>query len=227
MRRIAKGPEPEELRLWKEQNAEVPQNLTYANMPKTGVKRQMLAEQGYLCAYTMQRIPTVDDCQIEHVVPRSQARLLEIAYSNLLACAPSNRPGKRPQRGKCPFGAEEKDQTRVSDSNFVSPVRDDVEDRFRYVVDGSVTYPGDDGAAESTIRILRLNHEQLVDLRRAAIEERVLNLEPGLSAEEAEQLSASIMRADAAGRLPEFCLAISHVAAWYASMLAGGGQSAL
>jgi uncharacterized protein (TIGR02646 family) len=222
MRRIVKGQEPEDLRVWKEQNAAVPQNLTYSNMPKAGVKSQMLVEQGYLCAYTMQRIATPDECHIEHIVPRSQDQLLQISYSNLVVCMPGNRqPGTRPERGKCPFGAEEKDQTRVDEKNFVSPLRDDVEHRFHYSADGSVTHIENDGAAESTIRILRLNHERLVELRKAVIEERVLDLEPGLSALEAEDLSRTIMVADAAGRIPEFCLAISHVAVWFANMIDG------
>ena len=216
MRRIVKGEDPEELRLWKEN--EVPENLTYANMPKTEVKRQMLAEQGYLCAYTMQQIPTPDDCHIEHIVPQSQPGqdpLLMISYGNLLACAPSNRSG----RGRCPFGAEQKDKPPVSDDNFVSPLREDVEERFRYAVDGSVGHPEHDRAAASTINILKLNHEQLIDLRKAAIEERVLDVEKRLSAREAQELSRSIMISDAAGRLAEFCLAISHVAAWYATRI--------
>jgi len=220
MRRITKGPEPEDLRTWRQ--TEVPENRTYDNMPKLAVKRQMLTEQGYLCAYTMQRISTTDDCQIEHIVPRNQDRSLETAYGNMLACSPSNRPGSRSQRGRCPFGAEEKDQARVDESNFVSPLREDVERRFHYEVDGSVTHLNHDIAAESTIGILQLNHEQLMDLRRAAIEERILDLETGLTAEEAEHLSQTILAADPGGRIAEFCLAISHVAAWYAGMVGGG-----
>src|SRR5579871_5789995 len=91
MKRIIKGPEPEELRCWKEENSEAPQNLTYDNMPKTSVKLQMLAEQGYLCAYTMQGIATANDCHIEHVIPQSQPdrpQHSDIDYNNLLACVP-------------------------------------------------------------------------------------------------------------------------------------------
>jgi len=94
MRRINKGPEPEELRRWKEMNAATPQNLTYANMPKRGAKSQMLVEQGYLCAYTMERIQGADDCQVEHIVPRSQLSqppYNEIAYDNLLLASPATR----------------------------------------------------------------------------------------------------------------------------------------
>lgn len=223
MRKIIKGQEPEELRRWKDD--EVPQNLTYANMPsaaKAGVKRQMLAEQGYLCAYTMQRIPTPDDCQIEHVVPQkqpNQAPHMDIEYSNLLACVPSNTPGHRPLIDSFPYGASKKGGTLVHENNFVSPLQEDVERRFQYAADGSVSHTGTDAAAENTIKILCLDHEQLVDLRKAAIEERVLDVDTGLSAHEAEDLSRTIMTANAAGRIPEFCLAISQAAIWYATRM--------
>ncbi len=56
MKRIFKGQEPEELHRWKEENAHIPENLTFENMPKRSAKLQMIAEQGHLCAYTMQSI---------------------------------------------------------------------------------------------------------------------------------------------------------------------------
>jgi len=173
MRRIIKGEEPVELRRWKED--EVSQNLTYANMPKAvkgAVKRQMLEEQGYLCAYTMQRIPTTNDCQVEHIIPQRQSDQslhTDIEYSNLLACVPSNTPGHRPLLNNFPYGAPRKGGTIIGESNFVSPLREDVERRFQYAADGSVAHLPNDGAAESTIEILRLDHEQLQDLRKVAI----------------------------------------------------------
>lgn len=215
MKRIIKGQEPEVLRQWKDENADVPQNLTYQNMPKAAVKAQMLVEQGYLCGYTMQRIQTVDDCHIEHITPRSQAPHLTIDYNNLLACVPSDTPGHRPAINNFPYGAMKKWGTQVDEGTFVSPLQADVESRFRYVADGSVGAVAEDEAAESTITILALNHGQLIDLRKAAIEERVLDVDDPLSAAEAETLAQAIMNADAAGRVPEFCLAISQVAAWY------------
>lgn len=204
MRRILKGQEPEALRRWKEENTEVPQNLTYGNMPKAEVKLQMLAEQGYLCAYTMQSIPTPDDCHIEHIVPRNQDRTLQISYSNLLACAPSDTPGHRPKGGRHRFGAQEKEGTQIDESNFVSPLREDVESRFQYAVDGSVAHSPADGAAKSTIEILRLDHEQLKDLRKAAIDERVFPPEVALSLHEAENLSRAIVTPDVAGNCQSF-----------------------
>lgn len=216
MRRIVKGLEPEELGHWKAENAETPQNLTYGNMPKTQVKLQMLGEQGYLCAYTMERIQTAEDCHIEHVIPQSQPNQPpghQIDYNNLLACIPSNTPGHRPLIDRFPYGAPRKGGTHINENNFVSPLEEDVEHRFQYAADGKVA--SSDDAAASTITMLSLNHTQLSDLRKAAIEERIW--ETSLSADEAEVLSHTIMTADSAGRIAEFCLAISQVAAWYAN----------
>src|ERR1700740_633010 len=110
MKRIIKGKEPEELRSWKEENVETPQNLIYGNMPTASVKLQMLSEQGYLCAYTMRAISTADDCHIEHGTPQNQPNQpphLDIAYGNLLACFPGKKspPNWSP---KYPYGAERK-----------------------------------------------------------------------------------------------------------------------
>ena len=220
MRQIIKGPEPDELAAWKQENAQTAQNLTYTNMPKLGVKAQMLGEQGHLCAYTMQRIETVDDCHIEHIVPRNQPDQphdQDIDYNNLLACIPSDTPGHRPLIRPFPYGAVKKAGTLIDENNFVSPLQNDVEQRFQYVADGSVTSLASDGAALSTIQILELNHPQLCDLRKAAIDERVLDNE--LTADEAELLSQSVMAIDTTGRISEFCLAIAHVALWYAESL--------
>jgi uncharacterized protein (TIGR02646 family) len=217
MRRIVKGPEPEELRNWKEENAESPQNLTYNNMPTSGVKRQMLAEQGYLCAYTMQAIPALDDCHIEHVIPRNQPNQpphLDIEYSNLLACIPGKEPLEK-WNPKYPYGAESKGGIHIDGNNFVSPLREDVERRFHYEADGSIKAATGDGAAENSVRILKLNHSVLVELRKAAIDVNVLD-DASLTVESAEALSTSVLDFDSKGRLHAFCVAISQVAAWYA-----------
>lgn len=173
----------------------------------------MLLEQGYLCAYTMLRIDTIDDCHIEHIAPQSQANQPpqnEIDYNNLLACIPSNTPGHRPGIS-IPYGANVKANVTVDEDSFMSPLHPDVEDRFQYRPDGTVSQV--DAAAENTIRVLALNHSALRELRKAAIDERVWGAEI-LTADQADQLSHRIMDADRDGRIPEFCLAISQVAAW-------------
>jgi uncharacterized protein (TIGR02646 family) len=223
MKRIVKGREPEALRLWREQNASIPENLKYdrGNWPTRAVKAQMLAEQGYLCAYTMQSITTEDHCHIEHVVPQSQPGQplhFDIDYHNLLACSPGNQPPPN-WNPKYPYGAQFKGAKYIDENNFVSPLREDVEKRFHYGPDGSVIASTRDTAVVSTIRILYLDHPQLVELRKAAINELILDADPPLSVEEAEVLSVDVMAVNSAGRFPEFCLAISQVAEWYARMM--------
>lgn len=60
-------------------------NAHFDDMPsevKSVLRKSLLEEQGYLCAYCMQRI-AVDDVKIEHYVPRNLQN--ELRYSNLLA----------------------------------------------------------------------------------------------------------------------------------------------
>jgi hypothetical protein len=83
--------------------------------------------------------------------------------------------------------------------------------------DGSVESAANDIAAASTIALLRLNHDQLTELRKAVIDERILDVD--LSADEADAVSRSVMATDDEGRIAEFCLAISHVATWLANRL--------
>jgi len=92
-----------------------------------------------------------------------------------------------------------------------------VENRFQYTADGSVQATAADTAASSSIEILRLDQPILCELRKAAIEERVLDA--SLSVEEAIELASSISSPDSSGMLPEFCLAIAQVSDWYAKAL--------
>lgn len=218
MKRIIKGSEPQELRRWRVANKEIPENLAYGSgeWPTAAVRQHLLEEQGYLCAYTMQRIETIEDCHIEHIIPQrqsNQTQHLDVDYNNMLACFPGNKPPPE-WNPKYPYGAQQKAGTQINDNNFVSPLREDVERRFNYDADGSIKAAPGDNAAEGSIRILKLNHDQLVELRKAAIDDWVLD-DIDLTVEGAAVLSTTIVEFDSKGRLPAFCLAISQVASWY------------
>ena len=227
MRHIVKGLEPDELSKWKEQNAGVPQNLRYSSLHGNvtrAIRQQMLTEQGYLCAYTMQRIGNVDDCHLEHIVPQSQppeSHQRDLDYKNMLACFPGNQldPDKptRDWNPRNPYGAKHKDKAEINAHNFISPLSDDVERRFHFDASGFVNSDAGDTAAASSIRILNLDHGLLNDLRRAAIDERLFG--SPLSADDAEKLAVSIATPDLAGLLPEFCVAISQASIWYANVV--------
>ena len=86
MRYIAKCRAPIELLRWKKQNPQA----GFAEMPselKCCVRRSLMKEQGFLCAYTMKRI-TESTCHIEHFHPQSAYPQEVTEYANLLACWP-------------------------------------------------------------------------------------------------------------------------------------------
>jgi len=140
----------------------------------------------------------------------------DLDYSNMIACFPGTKPPPE-WNPKYPYGAQQKGGTYIDATNFVSPLSTDVEGRFHYAADGSVHSDTSDAAALNSIEILRLNHDALSELRRAAIEERVLDA--SLSAEEAEELAVTILSPSSSGMLPEFCTAISQVGVWYAKTM--------
>lgn len=61
-------------------------NAHFDDMPsevKSVLRKSLLEEQGYLCAYCMQRIAADNEVKIEHYVPRNLQN--ELLYNNLLA----------------------------------------------------------------------------------------------------------------------------------------------
>lgn len=68
------------------------ENACYENMPKLARNRlicQLLEEQGYLCAYCMDRISSTT-MKVEHVASRHEYPELQLVYSNLVACCCGN-----------------------------------------------------------------------------------------------------------------------------------------
>jgi hypothetical protein len=144
---------------------------------------------------------------------------LQIDYDNMLACFPGNEPPQNAWDPRYPYGAHKKAGTNITVNNFVSPLQPGVGTRFNYTHDGLINTDPNDEIAASTAEILGLNHSILVDLRKAAIDERVFN--NIFTPDAAEELSQTVMIPDAIDHLPEFCVALSQVAAWYASQLRG------
>ncbi len=232
MRFIRKQAEPLELKAWKQQQAQdSPQNLNYKYLPteiKNITKARLLEEQGFLCAYTMQRLEirlldggiSKADCHIEHVLAQKTSPGQDLDYRNMAACFPKN--GGDVSYG---YGAPVKGDAPVTlNVDFVSPHHPSCEQRFRYDGKGciSVTEKGD-VAAEKTVAMLKLDHSALQDLRRSAIETHGLALRPGSrrtsrklkSAAEARRFAKEILE-KADGRLEPYCVALSQVAEEYA-----------
>lgn len=163
MRFINKSAAPQALKIWIRDN---PNDCTYKNLPtavKDEIRRYLLIEQGYLDAYTMQRIE-LDTCHIEHFAPQSHFGEKSVDYDNMLACWPKDRPPGTFEAGD-EFGAVRKED---STETICSPlVAAEVTNAFEYKSNGEIA--GRTPLAVKTIDVLNLNAHRLRSLRKSAI----------------------------------------------------------
>ncbi len=224
MRTIKKGAEPAALRQWKKANKAAPQNLAYGNLPqaeRASVAEALLREQGWLCAYTLMRLDTVDACHIEHVEPQGMAPGKDLDYANMAACFPRN--GGDVTHG---YGAPVKGGGAIKlNVDFVSPHTKGCEARFLFDAQGGVRAPLNDVAARKTIERLRLCHPSLEELRKQAMKAYGLTLDTRglrkppkrLTAAQARQLASQLQKPEPQTlRLEPFCVALAQVATAYA-----------
>lgn len=218
-----KGAEPHAFLNWKRTMKASPQNLDYGNLPGEithAIKAGLLSEQGFLCAYTLRRLSSAEECHIEHIQPQNDQQDLTLDYANMAACFPSSGGDKSHGYGApCKAG-----KPVLINENFVSPHRHDCEQRFQYDNQGRIYAREGDQAAAQTIQILGLDHPKLQDLRRRAIETYGLTLRPTRehkaskpkSAAQAWKIAEEVLKQDANGRLTPFCVVLHQVALEYA-----------
>lgn len=224
MRSIRKGAEPRELIEWRRENNTTPQNLFYgrgSSFPGEAVRRALLLEQFHLCAYTMRRLPTVDECQaqgqetvfschIEHILPQAVHTPQSIAYSNMVACYPPSQGGVA-----CGYGAIEKKDYDPARKLFVSPLAPNASQQFRFSSDGYVE--GLTPEAIKTVEVLNLNHAILVNNRAAVIRGQLRPRSRDISAAAARRLVEEVDKPDARHCLPEYCQALKQQAEQHAA----------
>lgn len=172
MRTISKREEPERLRQWRSQHQADAggAGINYGydalrqNRIVTGeVLRQLVAEQGGLCAYTGARI-TVATCHIEHLKPQAHCeRGDDVAYTNLVACWPSPNCGYQES-----FGAHAKGAwpSAAEQHLFVSPLSEGSEARFKFDRHGEISAAAPEDVAAATT-IARLNLDEQGEQKRA------------------------------------------------------------
>ena len=224
MKFIVKADEPERLLEWKQNNAEFDDvHYDVYQFPKPEVKKSLLCEQGFICAYTMLRVSS-DSSHIEHIKPRTVSKneippnyAETVEYQNLFACYPKTGVSGQPC---CPFGAELRGSWWEPEL-FILPLDKTCEDRFRFLPDGSVE-PTDtnDLAAQNTIERLGLDSPELKQLRVAAFDGEgiLVTSENSITETEARGLSVAVMQR-VEGKFGEFAIAIMQVAVDYANRL--------
>lgn len=226
MRKIEKHAEPVELTQWRAANQTDPNgggiNYGYDLLRQSPevVNRlvdSLLAEQGWLCAYTGRRIDR-SSAHVEHVVAQSHCeRGQDVAYDNMMACWPE------PNGPHGQFGAHAKGSwpCPAEAGQFVSPLRNGCESRFVFNQRGEIkAAAAADRAAVETIQKLELDHKLLTALRRSEIES-VLGTMRSLTLKEARQRLRSVEAAEAAltggaeVKLDPYCFALRQALAHF------------
>lgn len=219
MRYIAKAADPlAVIQAWIAVQLPVGLNLDYSNFnDKPALRRELIAEQFGLCAYTGTPIDErlvgyhdanfVFQAHIEHVKPRRvcEAELIsrggvygrelceDMDHRNLVAALEVRR--NPPARSEI-FGAA----AHADEILPVTPLQPGCEERFRFDENGGIR--GLDEPARATIGLLKLDHATLIGWRRGAIA-GFFPQDLTLTREEIERL---VERLDqpVAGQLPEF-----------------------
>lgn len=223
MRYIEKPAEaPKSIRDWLEVQLPIGLNLDYLNFnDKPALRRELIAEQFGLCAYTGTPIDErlvgysddnyVFQAHIEHVKPRKvcedelvarggvYGRELceDIDYRNLVSALEVKR--KPPAKLEI-FGAAAHGQ----DILPLTPLQPGCEERFRFEDGGGIE--GLDDPAIKTIEMLKLHHATLVGWRRGAIA-GFFPTDLTLTREEIEHLIERLAQ-PTNGKLPEFSFCI-------------------
>lgn len=128
---IKKGREPNSLTEYKRQS-----NAYYDGCNKLDIRRALLKEQGYLCAYCMKRI-TETDMRIEHYSTQSNISVREaLDYNNMLGVCSGNE-GEGKSSSTC-------DVHRGNDSLTVNPFLKSSIDLIHYEENGKIYSPNQD-----------------------------------------------------------------------------------
>jgi uncharacterized protein (TIGR02646 family) len=215
MKKIVKQAQSTELQQWRANNAGVPENLKYGcgGFPNDAVLKALLKEQGFLCAYTLIKIST-NKAHIEHLKPQKKCNDGEdVAWNNMVACFP--QPGaKHPG-----FGAVQKDSW-WEETEFISPLSENCEARFKYKNDGSIeAVSAMDSAAKTTISKLKLDCDRLKEARKIAIMKAGLHKRADdkvrLKTESKVRSFSNSLAQKQSNAFVEFCTVLEHAAEDY------------
>ncbi|MBL0047035.1 MAG: hypothetical protein IPP32_02925 [Bacteroidetes bacterium] len=217
MKRIIKGHEPASFIQFKQVNEKAGIQIRYdthlGSEQKKPIKKALLKEQGYICAYTLKRI-SLDTCHIEHIKPEELCRqhreagvetVSDLDYNNMVACFP-NKALKGIPKEKY-FGAIKKDDNWGNNGlDYVLPLQLNCESNFSYDKNGGVLGTTDRG--KNTVSLLALDHVVLIEERKTAIENFIGKSNPIKKAKTTQAiLDIDKLLGD---KYAEFCIPIKH-----------------
>ncbi|WP_411679609.1 retron system putative HNH endonuclease [Clostridium thailandense] len=181
MRFIKKGKEPNSLMEYKKQS-----NAYYDGCNKSDIRKALLKEQGYLCAYCMRRI-SEENMTIEHYDAQSKISEKDaLDYNNMLGVCLGNRDSKKRGNLTCDtHKGKEKltcDAHRGNEVLTVNPFEKATIDFIKYDNDGKI-YSENSNIDKDLNLTLNLNCRQVLlkENRRKALEalkKKLIKLKP-------------------------------------------------
>ncbi len=168
------------------------------------LRNALLADQGYICAYCMRRIPvqdkgTTETTRIEHIVPQSSlSREQAMDYRNMVICCPGAITSTSKKECHCD---RRKKETPISftplDQNFI--------DTLSYNADGSIISSNPIYNQELNT-VLNLNEKMLKANRKAVRNQMIASLvKRGWKKGDIEKVLTVYKERDSEGKKKEYC----------------------
>lgn len=199
MKRIIKTEPPDFFEEWKAsflaRNDKIPNYKdNFYGKIKHQFKFELLKEQGYVCCYCMASVNF--NSHIEHFLPQSNSDK-DLDYFNMfISCN-----GYHDDRSHC---GHKKDDW-FDEEKMLSPTASDIEQQFKYSIDGSII-PTSERAAEN-IRHLGLDSFSLNRARQNAIYSSGL-FDEDINEEDIEELVLTFQSRNEKGAYLPFCQAV-------------------
>ncbi|MDM8522959.1 hypothetical protein QUF80_06255 [Desulfococcaceae bacterium HSG8] len=199
MRKITKGPEPHELTHYKFRPDAVYDGPHFTEV-KEKIRISLLAEQGHLCAYCMQRI-SEGAMQVEHWQCQRNFRARQLDYQNVLGVCSGNQ-GQPKNNQTC--------DTRKGDADLCfNPSDNGHHDRLEicYTRDGKIHSRNSAFDIEIS-QVLNLNWYRLVQNRKGVwdgITDALARRDGTRTRSQLQRFIAKWSLPDAEGKLNEYC----------------------
>lgn len=168
MKAIQKGREPKELLEYRLKLGSVYDGDASFTPVKAKIREYLLAEQGHLCAYCMQRI-YVDTMKIEHWQCQDRYPDTQLDYKNILGVCPGNE-GQPPKNQTC-------DTRKGNDDLKYNPANPthSIDSQIKYLGGGEIL--ADDPEFNQQLNtVLNLNFSRLIKNRKEAIDKMLERL---------------------------------------------------
>jgi len=198
---ITKRSEPKTLQHYRLQDGTVFDGKDFTQV-KQAIRDQLVAEQGYLCAYCMSRIePDGPHMKVEHWYSRNKYPAQQLTYANLLGCCYGNE-GQPDAHAHC-------DTKKHNEDLLFNPAEPSHYPRLMIHYEFNGTIKSDNAQFDRQLDdVLNLNYSRLKENRAGvwnAVTKALKTYSGTATCAQVEALLSKWQRKDSDGKLKEYC----------------------